>query len=1099
MTHLKGAVWTERLLLVLILASLGGTLNLVLAVHRRVNAISSAPPAETVAQPEPPVIPPAAKIANSPRPTPPAATPGPNPAPPASAAPPSPAEDPTAKILARMDGAIERERDAASEADRRTASLEAAIRNSVAESQRWKRREMLVRQQVAKLNRRAEQLEQAVMTEDAERDVLARERDALKAATVKASQRSGYSVLPYKGPNGTWRRPIVLECSGNTVKLMPGGKTFSMLELSPLINPRSSPVILAIAREMLHIQQSETPDGAPAVPYLVFLVRPDGIRPYYQARGRLESLGVAFGYELIEQDLVVDVPNFDDVKTWDGSVPLDLPELANNDANASRGWPPSGEPQGQSNAGDSPASAGGDRTAANEPPALGAWPPAVEGDAKAGSDRRWPDLARGDAAPSRTVTGSNASDGGMTGPASALNAPGGNSTRGQRSAGDGSPDDFVWPSNSGEGRPGGGRGAGGSGRGTADDGGMGPVVAGMPSGGPSGTDPSQGFPPGPGGTGPGSGSGGAGRGSSATGTQEGRIGSAAGSNGGGVGDPPGLGAGLGSMGSSNPGTGSGSSGNSAIGQPGSDLTGGGGPLSPGRFAVSGPATGSPSGGGMSGDGNNAAKGNGSSTSLANGDSLPDLEPAQDGASPSGSKTGGLASSADAGGARGPGLGGMGPGTSAMGGGPSNASARPGSQTGSAGGGTVATAGAGQPGSASGGPYAAAGGGQPGSANGGQSASAGGQQSDPANGQPGGGTTPAGKDGTEPPDLGFAPYAGGPSNPPAGAIASGSPADGGTPSSGGGGNLAANTPASANGSGPGAATDTAQSGPGTVASSGSGGSTQQAGNPGATGSLAGTAPSTTTATRLPASSLNANASSTASGSGGVPPTPYQAAMASAASSSSSSSSLANAFGSGTMDSPSGNLSDALGSMSASPSTPSSSSSSSSSSGDSGGQPQTPMPPGTPGMSLPSINLNANPDSEPDPLKELALPPIDTHRQPGRIEVPFEIVVVCRREDVLLHPGGYRITTKALREGAAKANNPDGLLKRELRTIVLRRAQVDPLIRPKPRLKFLVETGGGTTFWTAQQQLIFSGLDWPMAVQVAGPQSQTAQLFGEGTRR
>jgi chromosome segregation ATPase len=140
MTHLKGAVWTERLLLVLILASMGGTLNLVLAVHRRVNAISSA---------------------------------------------------------------IVRERDAASEADRRTVSLEVAIRNSAAESQLWKRREMLVRQQVAKLNRRAEQIEQAVTTEDAERDVLARERDALKAATVKASQRSGYSVLPYKGPNGT--------------------------------------------------------------------------------------------------------------------------------------------------------------------------------------------------------------------------------------------------------------------------------------------------------------------------------------------------------------------------------------------------------------------------------------------------------------------------------------------------------------------------------------------------------------------------------------------------------------------------------------------------------------------------------------------------------------------------------------------------------------------------------------------------------------------------------------------------------------------------------------------------------------------------------
>ena len=221
------------------------------------------------------------------------------------------------------------------------------------------------------------------------------------------------------------------------------------------------------------------------------------------------------------------------------------------------------------------------------------------------------------------------------------------------------------------------------------------------------------------------------------------------------------------------------------------------------------------------------------------------------------------------------------------------------------------------------------------------------------------------------------------------------------------------------------------------------------------------------------------------------------MASAAPSTASS--LANAFGAGSMGSASGNLSDAMGSMSASPSTPSSSSSSSSSSGDSGGQPQTPMPPGAAGMSLPSMNLNASSDSEPDPLRELALPPIDTHRQPGRIEVPFEIVLVCRRDDILMHPGGYRLTAQALRDNAGKGTTSEGLLKRELRTIVRRRAQVDPLIRPKPRLKFLVETGGGSTFWTAQQQLIFSGLDWPMAVQVAGPQSQTAQLFGEGTRR
>jgi hypothetical protein len=165
--------------------------------------------------------------------------------------------------------------------------------------------------------------------------------------------------------------------------------------------------------------------------------------------------------------------------------------------------------------------------------------------------------------------------------------------------------------------------------------------------------------------------------------------------------------------------------------------------------------------------------------------------------------------------------------------------------------------------------------------------------------------------------------------------------------------------------------------------------------------------------------------------------------------------------------------------------------------SGAQPPSSMPAGASGLSLPALSANPDPDSEPDALKGLALPPIDTHRQPGAIDVPFEIVVVCRRDDLLLHPGGYRITAQALQAGAGKGDNPEGLLHRELRAIVRRRAQVDPLIRPKPRVKFLVETAGGTTFWIARQQLTFSGPDWPMTVQVAGPQA--GYLLDERTLR
>ncbi len=611
-----------------------------------------------------------------------------------------------------------------------------------AESQRWKRREMLVRQQVANLARRADQLEHDALSADAERDVLARERDILKAATAKASQRSGYSVLPYKGPNGTWRRPIVLECSSNTVTLRPRGQTFSMLDLSPLINPRTSPVILAIAKEMLHIQQSETPDGAPAVPYLVFLVRPDGIRPYYQARGRLESLGVAFGYELIEQELAVEFPNFDDLTTWDGTAPLETPELASKDAPTRPGWPSSSEPQGKDDGGGSakwPAgdrAGSGDRTAAGDPAASGTWPPEISGDGKPGTDRRWPDLARGDPATGGTPTGSSSPAGGMGGTGTAEIDVGGNATRGGRSnrgGGDGSPDDFVWPSNSGDASPGGGRGSASNARGNARDGGTGNTAAGTLADGAPELTPSPGFAPGPGSADPGSRGGGSGPGSASSGTSDRQGGSLAGrySGGGGASSPGGD---LGSTGTSGRGASSTSSTGDASGQPGS-YPQGGGPLSPGRFGVSGRGTGSPSGGPMSRGGNDPSNGGGTGSGLKGDDPLPDLEPARDGPSQSGSPTSRQGSTLVAAGPGGSAAAGSRSGKSEKGGGPADASGRSG------------------------------------------------QQPTSADGQPDASPSLAGNGGTTTTDPGFAAYAGGSSAPVESAGSPGSPTDGGPTTTG----------------------------------------------------------------------------------------------------------------------------------------------------------------------------------------------------------------------------------------------------------------------------------------------------------------------------
>jgi len=91
------------------------------------------------------------------------------------------------------------------------------------------------------------------------------------------------------------------------------------MELSSGFGPASNPFVATVAREAIRIQGSHSPDGQAVVPYIFFLVRPDGIRAYYEARGRLEPLGITFGYELADQDWEVEFPNLDDVKTWDGS------------------------------------------------------------------------------------------------------------------------------------------------------------------------------------------------------------------------------------------------------------------------------------------------------------------------------------------------------------------------------------------------------------------------------------------------------------------------------------------------------------------------------------------------------------------------------------------------------------------------------------------------------------------------------------------------------------------------------------------------------------------------------------------------------------
>lgn len=299
MTRPRSGIGTELLAVILIMVCLGGTSLLVVTVHRRAaRRPDPAPPSRVVARASV-VVPPAPPVNAIPK-----THPAPRPALP-------PPVDPTKAIVARLAAAEADEKREARRADRKAEALELARKDALARSERWRRRELAIRSQVDAMNERAERMEHEAIELASQRDVLARERDAAKAALAKARSSTSYAVMPHKGPNGTWQRPIVIECLNGTARIQPNGPRFSLLELSGLLTGRSSPLVAAVAREVVRAEGLSTPDGAAAVPYIYFIVRPDGIRAYYEARARLEPLGIAFGYELVEQDWEIDFSGLD--------------------------------------------------------------------------------------------------------------------------------------------------------------------------------------------------------------------------------------------------------------------------------------------------------------------------------------------------------------------------------------------------------------------------------------------------------------------------------------------------------------------------------------------------------------------------------------------------------------------------------------------------------------------------------------------------------------------------------------------------------------------------------------------------------------------
>ena len=114
-------------------------------------------------------------------------------------------------------------------------------------------------------------------------------------------------IVPHKGPNGTDRRPIYIQCRADGVYLQPGGEHITVAELEGP-SGRSNPLDAALRAIRHHAMQTY---GDTVAPYPLLVVAPDGIATYAIARSAMKDWDDQFGYELVPAEVELAFPAAD--------------------------------------------------------------------------------------------------------------------------------------------------------------------------------------------------------------------------------------------------------------------------------------------------------------------------------------------------------------------------------------------------------------------------------------------------------------------------------------------------------------------------------------------------------------------------------------------------------------------------------------------------------------------------------------------------------------------------------------------------------------------------------------------------------------------
>lgn len=142
-------------------------------------------------------------------------------------------------------------------------------------------------------------------------DELQQEIEATKKKAEESKKekptKPAFAILPYRGPNGTSRRPIYLECIAEGIRIQPEGTLIPLASLRPPFGP-GNPLDASLRYIRTAYEKAGETSSTMAAPYPLLIVRPDGIRTYSLARAAMGGWDDQFGYELVDASMTLAFP-----------------------------------------------------------------------------------------------------------------------------------------------------------------------------------------------------------------------------------------------------------------------------------------------------------------------------------------------------------------------------------------------------------------------------------------------------------------------------------------------------------------------------------------------------------------------------------------------------------------------------------------------------------------------------------------------------------------------------------------------------------------------------------------------------------------------